>query len=62
MIDLTIGEIERLLEAIENFGEYFDDWEVLDSAKRKLEKKLQSIVAERCPIEEKTKTKPNKKE
>ena len=42
MNNLTISEIERLIEAIEEFGEYFDDWEILDSAKRKLEKKLQN--------------------
>lgn len=34
---LTIGEIETLLECIASFGEYFDDYEVLESAKRKLE-------------------------
>jgi hypothetical protein len=37
MEKLTIGEIETLLECIEYFGEYFNNYEVLDSAKNKLE-------------------------
>lgn len=37
MEKLTIGKIETLLECISSFGEYFDDYEVLDSAKHNLD-------------------------
>lgn len=37
MEKLTVVEIETLLECIRYFGEYFHNYEVLDSAKNKLE-------------------------